>query len=300
MTPAFSTFALPSGGFMRLARASSQAAKALAIIAPGRGEWIEKYAQTIARLQACGLDVLIFEWRGQGLSARFGDDPQKACVHDFTLLEEDFDAFYKAHALTEKPVVLIGHSMGAHLLLRWRTHKGAEHASAGLILSNILVEPNTAPFPLPLARQILVWAMQRKQGDALAPTQKNFDAASVPFAGNRLTRDARRYAAMMQQLKDNPALKPGGATYGCIAAMFAAAPLLLEGLHRNPPREPVLLLTSSRDRIVTVGGMHKVAALLPHATKITFAGAEHELFQETDAVQEKLWAAIDAFLEKIL
>jgi lysophospholipase len=53
---------------------------------PGRGEFIEKYFETVRDLRIRGFAVAALDWRGQGFSDRLLPDPRKGHVHDFGAL----------------------------------------------------------------------------------------------------------------------------------------------------------------------------------------------------------------------
>lgn len=301
---AYEQFSCPSSGFMRVARADAavtaqQPTRGNVLICPGFGEWIEKYQETIQHFQKRGFRVAIIEWRGQGGSSRFLADPAKAYLPALDELVNDLDAFYQAKLKDAGKLVVLSHSMGGHLYLRWRCSKAKDYPISGSIFSNPLHLPNTAPFPFAAARMIVDDAMRKQKNEEYAPTQKGFDATKVPFLANLLTHDATRYDAMMATLREKPELKHGGVVFAALDAMIKSAPLLVKELGENPPAEPSLYFASNQDRIVSVKGLRLIASMLPHAQARFFDGTHHELFQEKDSVQSEIWRAIDGFIEKI-
>lgn len=301
---AYEQFSCPSSGFMRVAwgDACADAATAMrgnVLICPGFGEWIEKYQETIQHFQKRGFRVAIVEWRGQGGSSRFLADTAKAYLPPLNELVDDLDAFYQAKLKDAGKLIVLSHSMGGHLYLRWRCGKGKNYPISGSILSNPLHLPNTAPFPFAAARMIVDDAMRKKKGEEYAPTQKGFDTTKVPFLANLLTHDAPRYDAMMASLREKPELKHGGVVFAALNAMIQSAPLLIKELGENPPAEPSLYFASNQDRIVSVKGLQLIASMLPRAQTRFFDGTHHELFQEKDSVQTEIWRDIDGFIEKL-
>ena len=82
------------GVLLRTARwTPPHGARGTVAILPGRAEFIEKYYETIRNLLDRGLSVAIFDWRGQGGSARQLKNPRKGHIDDFSLYERDFSAF---------------------------------------------------------------------------------------------------------------------------------------------------------------------------------------------------------------
>ncbi|MCK5099035.1 MAG: alpha/beta hydrolase, partial [Desulfobacteraceae bacterium] len=57
--------------------------KGLVLLLHGRAEFMEKYKEIVSSLNNKGYDVISFDWRGQGLSARETDNRQKGYVKDF-------------------------------------------------------------------------------------------------------------------------------------------------------------------------------------------------------------------------
>jgi lysophospholipase len=62
----------------------------------------------------------------------------------------------------------------------------------------------------------------------------------------------------------------------------------------------VLLLSALQDRVVRADAHRLVAARLANATRIDYSDAKHELLMERDAIRDRVWADIDAFLDKTL
>ncbi|HEX5665677.1 MAG TPA: alpha/beta hydrolase, partial [Hyphomicrobium sp.] len=65
------------------------------VIAPGRGEFIEKYFEVVAELRRRGFAVAVMDWRGQGGSDRLLDHPRKGHVEDFAEYDRDLRQFMK-------------------------------------------------------------------------------------------------------------------------------------------------------------------------------------------------------------
>ena len=104
------------GVLLRTARwTPPHGARGTVAILPGRAEFIE----TIRNLLDRGLSVAIFDWRGQGGSARQLKNPRKGHIDDFSLYERDFSAFASEvlEASCPKPWFGLAHSMGAAIAL---------------------------------------------------------------------------------------------------------------------------------------------------------------------------------------
>ena len=86
----------------------------------GRGEFIEKYFETITDLRRRGFAVAMMDWRGQGGSDRLLKNPRKCHVEDFTDFDKDLGQFMSEIVLPDCPAPFYGmaHSMGGNILLR--------------------------------------------------------------------------------------------------------------------------------------------------------------------------------------
>jgi lysophospholipase len=63
---------------------------------------------------------------------------------------------------------------------------------------------------------------------------------------------------------------------------------------------PLLLLATSRDRLVQFGAIERAAHRLPRAQFLRFgAEARHEILRETDPVRDRAIAVIDEFLDRM-
>lgn len=286
---------------MRVGRGPiAENSKGTVVIAIGWAEWLEKYAEVARQWQARQFNTLVVEWRGQAASSRFLDDKNKSWVPSFDILINDFHTFFQAQFEgLSTPVTVLGHSMGGHLALRWYLEKGRAYRTIrGLILSSPMHWPNTTPFPLPLARFIAHSAVTLGLTQHYAPGCDYFDQASIPFEENRITGDAAHYTQMLEQLNANPALKSGGITFGWLDAAFRSIAKVEKLLTRGaPPRGRFLVLGAVDDEVVHYAGVRRVANLLPHAGLISLYDARHELFQETNTIRQRVWQAVDGFME---
>lgn len=301
MNLTFSHFSCASGGTMRWAKSPTpDHARGIILILPGWGEWIEKYSQTISALVQRRYEVLIIEWRGQGLSSRFLANRHKTWIESFDLLVKDLEDFYRQNlASLKQPIIVLGHSMGAHLALRWLLGAGRGHLNIDkVILLSIMQEIKTPPFPLWLAQMIVMVACACGLGQSFAIGQESFDQAAIPFDDNVLTHDPARYRSMIMQLRENSGMKVGGVTFGWLNALFASCRALDTALAQGAPKRRHLVVCPAHDPLVNTKAMQNIASLLPYSTAPVIAYAHHELLQENDAVQAQLWTLIDHFLNE--
>ncbi len=86
---------------------------------PGRGDFYEKYLETLDHWARAGWRVTASDWRGQAGSGRLGADAVTGHIDDFSIWIADLAHLWSDWtAATPGPHVLAAHSMGGHLVLR--------------------------------------------------------------------------------------------------------------------------------------------------------------------------------------
>ena len=274
-----------------------EGASGVVLLLHGRTEYIEKYLETVAALQARGFGVWTLDWRGQGLSDRALRDAAAHHVDDFEDYLADLDAVldrFVAPALDGRALVLLGHSMGGHLAARALARRPRAFSRAVLLAP--MIDFRHGSLPRWLAR-VIAGGVCRVPGGAAryGPGRAGRLGAERVFEGNVLTSDAARYAAGRALLDALPDMRLGGVTWGWIRAAMAS----IAALRRAAPRiaVPVLVALAGDERVVDNAAICRFAGLVPQAELLVLEGARHELLQEHDEVRTRLWAAIDAFLQ---
>ncbi|MBP2313211.1 alpha/beta fold hydrolase [Azospirillum soli] len=304
--PLFDWLTLDDGTRLRTARwqAGRQTAdgtpRGTVLLLNGRSEFVEKYAETAGELQTRGFQVVSFDWRNQGLSDRPLANRQIHHLDSFDTLVDDLDAVFErvVRPVAVGPVVLMGHSMGG-LVATLNLARHPERYRAA-VLSAPMYDIFTGPVP----RSAAVWLAERFCGwgraEAYAFGQRDYDPVEGLFTpANAITSDPRRYAVYHDAFRERPELRLGGVSFGWVRAALRAA-----GRLREAPLErvtaPVLLLSAPRDAVVRAEAHRAVAARLPNAVLKEYLDAKHELLMERDDIRDRVWADIDAFLDRVL
>jgi lysophospholipase len=92
--------------------------RALALVCPGRTEFIEKYFEVVRDLQKRGFAIALFDWPGQGLSDRPMKDPMRGHIRSFDWYVDALTrgiATLGDRALPKQ--VVLAHSMGGAVAL---------------------------------------------------------------------------------------------------------------------------------------------------------------------------------------
>ena len=267
---------------------------------PGRGDFIEKYLETLDHWASRGWAVTSFDWRGQGGSGRLGGDTATGHVEDFALWVADLAAFWRQwNEGRAGPLVIAAHSMGAHLALRAVAE--ARIDPAALVLSAPMLGligrlPNLAMHQVARAMAAL--------GDPRRAAWKWRDTpgeAKLAWRGKLLTHDADRYADEIWWREQRPDLVMGPGSWRWVERAYAS----MRGLERPGVLErieiPVFLVASTADRLVSFAAIQRAARRLPRAELVRFGPeAAHEILREADPVRDKTLRRIDDFLDRVV
>ena len=292
----------PDGSVLRLAHWLPAAApRATVLLLHGRTEFNEKYEETAGDLIARGFDVWSFDWRGQGLSTRLLEDRQKGHVDDYDLLVEDLRAVIDHVRRVEgagggqRPVVLISHSMGGLVTMRYLV-SGAQDVAAA-VLSAPLLGIGPGRFPTWLVKALSRLSVLSGRGDEFAVSQRPWRPGKETFEGNAVTTDRDRHAIQQQWFRDKPELVLGGVTWGWLDATIRTCEALFRPGVAARVAVPVLFALAADDIVVSRSAIDRMATLVPGAELRTYAGARHELLMERDEVRDAFLSDIDAFLK---
>ena len=137
----------PDGHRLRFAYWKSPGAhRGTIVLLLGRTEFIEKYLETIEDLLSRDFSVVIMDPRGQGLSSRHLLGQKVGHVESFDEYVDDFQALMEevVRSLFSPPYIMLGHSMGSHVGLRYL------HDHEGVFDQAVLVSPMTSIKTKPL------------------------------------------------------------------------------------------------------------------------------------------------------
>lgn len=297
---AFEMIAAADGWPLRVASwPGSEAGRGTAILLHGRREFIEKYYETVADLQDRGYAVVTMDWRGQGLSGRLLTDRQKGHIASFDTFVADLKCLVRwAMARGAGPYLLVGHSMGGHVVLRYLGEQPADIAAA------VVVAPMTgisfAPLPEGAARLITQTACGLGFAERYAPAQGPYSPAARRAEAGLLTSDLDRLEDEIVACAANPDLALGGITYGWLQAALCSIDVLRSPGFAEAISTPLLAITAGQDRVVKNRDTRRFIKRLGQGRLIDILDARHEIFKERDDLRAWLWAAFDGFTVKAL
>ena len=275
-------------------------ARATIVFQGGRTEFIEKHEENIAELLERGFKVWSMDWRGQGLSSRPLADPHKGHIDTFSTYLEDFHHFLQDIVLpqTGRPDLIMGHSMGGHIITRYLHRYPASTQRAVLVAPMTKINSGGAPEALMygIAQNACRLGLSRQY----AVSQHGHDESNENFESNRLTTDLQRFRASLAPIHINPDLALGGITYGWLTAAVRSMRLARKKAYLRKVLTPILLVSAVDDRVVDPSDHVAIARKLHNCRLHRIYSAEHEVLHENDFVRQSFWRAFDSFCAPIL
>jgi lysophospholipase len=268
------------------------------LFVPGRGDFYEKYLETLDHWHRHGWRVTALDLRGQAGSGRLGNDPLTGHVDDFGTWVADLAAFWAEwRSTTPGPHVLVGHSMGGHLVLRAMAEGKVDPVAT--VLSAPMLGFTASLLPITVMHSAA--KLLAKLGDPKRPAWKWSEKPGETPASRiaLLTHDEARYADELWWREHRPEIAMGPGSWGWVERAYASMRWLARAEVLAGVKTPVLLLSADTDKLVDPKAIHAAAAHLPRGQLVRYgAEAHHELLREVDAVRDKVLATIDDFFDR--
>lgn len=264
------------------------------VVLNGRGEFLERYFETLRDLQARGFHVATLDWRGQGGSERMLRDRMRGYVRSYRNYDEDLRALMEGVVLKNcpGPYYVLAHSTGGHVMLRNVLHKGWFSKA---IATSPLLGLNYGNWPPAIANVISNILMALGLGSTYVPGYKNGPFLLEKFEGNILTSEERRWARDLRTLYEHPELGLGGPTQAWLNATIRSLRQLHGRSFRSGLMCPVMIVLAGREKVVDNKAAHRFMAQVPGVAHVTLHSALHEILMERDAVRSEFFAVLDSY-----
>jgi lysophospholipase len=266
---------------------------------PGRGDYYEKYLETLHYYAQQNWHVTAIDWRGQSLSGRIADDPSVGDIDDFGTWVADLETFYAAWTAERAgPHIVLAHSMGGHLAMRAVIEKVI--MPDALILAAPMLSIHSGGLPLAITR--IVARLMVMLGRAKKAAWKISEKPLSPLVSRSkmLTHDQVRYEDEEAWWSIRPGIKLGPGSWRWVDRAVASIRKIHQLGTFESVKIPVLIIATSADQLVSTDQIIQDEKRLPNAELLLFGKeAAHELLREADVVRDKVISAIDAFLERI-
>ena len=270
--------------------------KGLVLLLHGRAEFMEKYKEIVVFLNNKGYDVISFDWRGQGLSARETDNRQKGYVKDFNDYLLDLKLFFdKIIKPKNQNLVLLSHSMGGHIGLRFL------HDYPNLVKKAVFVSPmfniKTYLFPKFITKTITQKACHAGFSEYFVLGGKKYDSTRSNQKKNILTHDFKKFSIQAKEIKKNPDLALGGVTWAWLNAAYQSIDIISKNGYTSTIKTPVLIVNAQKDKLVKRSSQKKTADSLPIGSFVSIKNAFHEIMFEKQDIQDIFWEKFDKFID---
>lgn len=265
------------------------------VLLTGRREFMEKYAETTTELGQRGFDVFSMDWRGQGLSQRLLPNPHKGHINDYRHYLNDLTYFID-HLVKPRavhPVIVLAHSMGAHIALRY-LHEDTLFVDRA-ILTSPMIDILSPVFSRATLSRLIGMANKIGLAQIYAAGNGNYRPSGQKFEANRLTSDLQRYRREQQLIRENPGLALGGVTYGWLEATFKSIDILMQPGFASEIKTPMLVLSAEKEQIVSNKAQELICTRIPGCRFTSIPGSRHEILNESDAIREVFWREFDRF-----
>lgn len=281
---------------LRAMVAIPKAARGTVLVVGGRGDYLERYFETMRDFAARGFATANFDLRGQGGSTRLTRNPLRGHIDSFADYDDDLETMMTQLVLPlcPQPIHVIGHSTGAAVVLR---SLAAQAWFARAVLISPLLGLNYGKWPKPVVTGLLRLYTSLGLSRAFLIGQRHTPMGLADFPGNPLTSDPRRWARDSAVLAAAPQLGIGGATFGWLKAARAA----MAGFEHFGPRTtltaPVMIVAAGRDRVVSNDAIQRFVRRVPGIASLTIAESLHEILSERDSIRDQFFAVFDSFID---
>lgn len=275
------------------------AARGSILFLPGRGDHYEKYLESLEQWHRAGWRVTASDWRGQAGSGRLGKDATTGHIEDFSIWIDDLAHLW---AMWTKqcpaPHIIMGHSMGGHLVMRALVEQRIAPDAA--VLSAPMLGMNGPPLPLAFLHGIA--GIMTRIGD---PARQAWKWSEKPGElpanrGTLLTHDPERYADEAWWREARPEVAMGPASWRWVERAYASWRELEREGAMEAVEAPILIISTAADRLVSHAANIRASRRLPRGELVEFGSeAHHEILREADEVRRRAMDAIEHFLDRV-
>lgn len=270
----------------------------------GLGEFTEKYFEVAQTLLGMNLSFWMIDWQGQGKSHRHLKEPQKRHSGGFEEDVADLHYFlmeYVKHSAVHPdvgriPLVMLGHSMGANIGIRYLIEHPDMFACAAF----------SAPL---LGINAFRHAPQWMSLALTAALQEALDQAWLEFGGKEWhpnmrehkrndihSTDPVRKAVHNAWCHHDPGLQVGNITYGWLHAAHSSCVKLQKPDVIESIQTPCLFALAGQETLVDNRLARKMILRMPHATLLELPDAKHEILMEQDAIRDEFFQGFKELL----
>lgn len=256
------------------------------VYVPGFTSFIERENELLRQASEAGFRVMAVELRGQGGSTRSlpgAKNREKTHLTDFGVYGDDIAAFLdeKVRPDSPGPIVLIGHSLGGHAVMR--TALGfPSSADAYVLVAPALGLRNAGMSQsqgIVLAQLVSLVGGSRHYVMGQGPRQ--WPAERLDGVGE-CGSDPARAATLGAWFYVKPELRLGGGTYGWVGAFLRSNQAMQRSERMTALDRPFLLISPQRDNLVDPAVSSTICSKLKNCREVPMPTANHCVFHDAE------------------
>lgn len=277
---------------------------AVVVCLPGLGEFAEKYFELARDMIKRNLAFWVIDWPMQGKSSRPLSNPNKLHAESFDLFVESLDRLCMDYIKPSSvhpdrgriPMVMLGHSMGANIGMRYLMTKP----------ENFICASFTAPLLGIRASQFLPSWLELTLSKAFKMMKKNYVWGGTDWndllranTGNDIhSSDAERDNVHRAWLLADPALRTSAPTFGWVKAAIESYNKLNKKSSLKSLELPIQIFACGDEQLVSNNAIRRASRIIPNAEYHFVNGAKHELLMERDEYRNQFLELFDKFIDE--
>tara|TARA_B100001989_G_scaffold250742_3_gene228419 strand:- start:978 stop:1979 length:1002 start_codon:yes stop_codon:yes gene_type:complete len=279
---------------------------AVIVCLQGVREFSEKYFEVARWCLDNNFAFWIMDWAGQGKSTRYiPSNPQKRHNGDFQKDVDDLHYFileYIKHSSVHPdkgriPMAMLGHSMGAHIGLRF-LHDYPEFfecAAFSAPMAGLKVFENTPSKLASCATSICNTLM----GKSYIPHGQDW-INELPLADKTLTADPVRSLIHNQWCKAEESLRCGDVTFGWVHQAHKSCLKLQKKTFHGAIKTPCIFGIPAHEHLVDNNISLKIAKNMQNTTVHNYPESYHEVLMEKDAIRDDFLEQFYSLVNKMI
>lgn len=300
------SFRNPQGRKLRFGSVTpeSRVPDAVVVALPGLSEFSEKYFEVAHNLLERNLSFWVLDWQGQGKSDRHLKNRHKRFSNSFDEDVADLHFFlmeYVKHSAVHPdvgriPLVMLGHSMGGNIGLRYLLRHPDTFACAAFSAPMLGIK-SLQNWPRWMTMGLTALFREAMgQSYVFGGCDWHADARANP-GNNHFSSDPVRDAIHNAWCLHDPELQVGHVTFGWLHAALNSCRLLRAKNSLRDIRTPILMALAGQDMLVDNNAIRHAAAAMPHVKLLELEDAKHEILMERDDIRNRFFNAFDDLLQ---
>ncbi|AEP10194.1 alpha/beta fold hydrolase [Micavibrio aeruginosavorus] len=299
-------FTNPQGRTLRFGTVSprDKIPDAVVVCLPGLSEFGEKYFELAHDMLDRNLAFWVLDWQGQGKSHRHLNNKHRRYSTGFDDDVADLHFFlneYVKHAAVQPdvgriPLVMLAHSMGGNIGLRYLSHHQDMFACAAFSAPMLGIQAlNIMPQRVHLLLTGLFNEIAGTQyvfgGKDWSPVERDDPKRNI-FSSH-----PGRAAIHNAWSRFDPALQVGNVTFRWLYEAARSCALLQQKNILEDIHTPCFLACAQNEKLVDNRATHKAAARMPHAKVMDLQESLHEILMERDPIRNAFLNGFDELLQ---